>query len=218
MLSCYENKRIRITTTDGSVWTGIADVYASGYGLVEFGRAEESIRIRDVQIFKSDILKIETLSNKKESTLNPRQYDELMGELLEKACWIVDILPEQVASSRADQFFSLERYYLQPERLRKLRTKFADILLRLNCYYEMAVSFDCCESWEKDPDPETFSDRMIHFAANTFLRAVFEEHRTMIDLEPDDTYMTVYNPDCELLEKIQKLAYSEGLFVWGPQQ
>ena len=39
----------------------------------------------------------------------------------------------------------------------------------------------------------------------------------MILSEPDDTHMTLFNPDEELLGLIRDLASSEGLFVWKPQ-
>ena len=217
MLSRYEHKKIRITTEDGSVFTGIAETFPSGYGLHEFGRAEESVRIRNVFIFRSDIRRIEELSAPASQNIPPRAFDDLMGELLEGPYRIADILPERVPADAPGQYFSVERFFLQPERLGTLRRKFAEILLRLNCYYDMAVSFDSCESWEKNPDPESFMDRVIRFSGNEFLRAVFADQRAMIDIEPDDTYMTVYDPRCALTDKLQKLAASEGLFVWDPE-
>ena len=39
---------------------------------------------------------------------------------------------------------------------------------------------------------------------------------SMILSEPDETYLTVFNPDAELLELLKVLANSEGLFVWKP--
>ena len=62
MLERYDGKLIRITTEDGDVFTGEAEFLPSGYGLVEFDRAEESIRIDGVQIFHSEIRKIKVLS------------------------------------------------------------------------------------------------------------------------------------------------------------
>ena len=41
---------------------------------------------------------------------------------------------------------------------------------------------------------------------------------SMILSEPDDTHMTVFNPDPELLELIRAIASSEGLFVWRPER
>ena len=40
----------------------------------------------------------------------------------------------------------------------------------------------------------------------------------MIDLEHDDTYMTVYDPDLRLMDKLKGLADAEGLFVWSLPQ
>ena len=39
----------------------------------------------------------------------------------------------------------------------------------------------------------------------------------MILSEPDDTHLTVFNPDTQLLELIRQIASSEGLFVWKPE-
>ena len=218
MLSRFENKRIRITTEDESVFTGIAEVLPSGYGLHEFGRAEEGIQINDVIIFLSDIRNIEIIQESEAPAIMPRQFDDLMGKLLEGPYWIVDILPEQVPKDADGQYFSVERYYLQPERIRMLRRKYAEILLRLNCYFDMAVSFDSCESWDKNPDPEEFADRLAGLSGNSFLRAVFEKQRAMIDIEVDETCMTVYDPDAMLLDKVRALASSEGLFAWQPPE
>lgn len=137
MLSRYNDKRLRITTEDGSVFPGPAQALPSGYGLHEFGRAEESLHIGDVILFKSDIKTIEVLPDSGSGGIRPKQFDVLMGDLLEGPYWIADILPEQNA---------------------------------------------------------------------------------MIDIEHDDTYMTVYDPDSRLLDKLQKLAASEGLFLWSPPE
>ena len=36
----------------------------------------------------------------------------------------------------------------------------------------------------------------------------------MIDYDHNDTYLTVYDPDWALLDKLRALAAAEGLFVW----
>lgn len=215
MLSRYQGKKIRITTEGGTVFSGTAEVYPPGYGLHEFGCAEESIMIEDTIIFHSDIKKIEVLTDSVHS-IEKGRFDDMMGDLLEGPYLIVDILPEQVPADAGGQYFAVERYFLQPDRIRGIRRKFAEILLRLNCYYDMAVSFDSCESWETDPDPERFAEMLCDLSGNSFLRAVFEKQRAMIDIEHNDTYMTVYDPDSGLLEKLQLLAAAEGLFVWSP--
>ena len=210
----YQDKEVRITTEDGAVFTGTAEVFSSGYGLHEFDREEEGIELDDVILFKSDIRNIEELTETASGAVSPRRFDTLMGALLEGPYWIVDILPEQVSAEAAGQYFAVERYFLRPERIVPLRRKYAEILLRLNCYCDMAVSFDACASWETNPDPETFAARVTALSENEFLRAVFAEQNAMIDYDHNDSYLTVYDPDRELLDKIRALAAAEGLFVW----
>ena len=96
MLFRYQDNEIQVTTEDGYVFTGVAEVFPSGYGLHEFGREEESIQIDDVILFKSDIRIIEELAKTVPEASDPRRFDDMMGELLESPYWIVDILPEQV--------------------------------------------------------------------------------------------------------------------------
>ena len=216
MLFQYQDKELRITTEDGSVFMGIADVFPSGYGLHEFGREEEGIQLDDVILFKSDIRTIEELAKAAPGIADPRRFDDMMGKLLEGPFWIVDILPEQVPADAAGQYFAVERYFLQPERIVPLRRKYAEILLRLNCYHDITVSFDSCASWETNPDPEAFAARVAGLSGNEFLRVVFAKQNAMIDYDHNDTYLTVYDPDSALLNQIRALAAAEGLFVWTP--
>ena len=219
MLYRYQNKQVRITTEDGAVFTGIAEVLPSGYGLHEFDREEEGVQLDDTVIFKSDIRTIEELSRTVPEAADPRRFDDMMGELLEGPYWIVDILPEQVPADAAGQYFAVERYFLRPERIIPLRRKYAELLLRLNCYVDMAVSFDSCTSWETNPDPEAFADRVAGLSGNEFLRAVFAGQNAMIDYDRNDTYPTVYDPGEALLDKVRALAAGSGLFVWrAPQE
>ena len=214
----YQNKQVRITTGDGAVFTGITEALPSGYGLHEFDREEESIQLDDVILFKSDIRTIEELSKTAPETADPRRFDDMMGELLEGPYWIVDILPEQVPADAAGQYFAVERYFLQPGRIVPLRRKYAEFLLRLNCYVDMAVSFDSCMTWETNPDPETFAERLAGLSGNEFLRAVFAGQNAMIDYDRNDTYLTVYDPDAKLIDKVRALSSAEGLFLWQPPQ
>ncbi len=48
-----------------------------------------------------------------------------------KACYVVDILPPRVDEKDFDKFLEIEEYYFQPEELRKLAEKFANILIKL---------------------------------------------------------------------------------------
>ncbi len=218
MLSIFDGKDVRVTTSDGSVFTGTAEAYPSGYGLHEFGVAEESLCIGDTMLFLSEIVRVEPLDARPDAPETGERCLTLASELLEGPYWIADILTEQVPKDAAGQYFAVDRYFRQPERLRALRRKQAEILLRLNCRRDMTVSFDSCEHWETNPDPARFAERLEGLSGTDFLRAVFLAEGWMIDIEPDDTYMTVYSRAPVLPDDLQKLCAAEGLFLWQPPE
>lgn len=212
MLERYDGKRVRVTTTDGVVFKGEAETFPSGYALHEFDRQEECIRVEDIHILLSQIAKIEEMDT--EENLPPDHFQDLIGKLIDGPYWILDFLPEQVPMGAGGQYFAVERYYLQSEHLRELRKRYAETMLKLNCYYDMYISFDGGITWEKNPDPEQFVWKVMALSGNDFLRCMFPEEETMVDLDNVDTVMTVYDPSPAVLEKLQKLAGAAGFFVW----
>lgn len=63
----YEDKLVRVTDDLGNTFTGIAETFPSGYGLHEFNREEEAIKIGEYMIFESDMEKVEFLPTYEEA-------------------------------------------------------------------------------------------------------------------------------------------------------
>ena len=130
--------------------------------------------------------------------------------------WIIDLLPKQVPAGSPGQYFKAERYFLS--RLDEISRKFARILIRLNCYYDLHVSTDG-ETWILNESPE---DLVRCFEESTTshspLSIPVRSDEALITFSGDDHYMTLYNPDEEILELVRQCALAEGLFVWGPKQ
>jgi hypothetical protein len=122
-------------------------------------------------------------------------------ELLEKPYWILDILPKQVPKDSPGQYFAIEDFFLK-EQLTEIKKKHIDVILKLNCYMDISID------GEKNPAPERIRDIMMERYVYIMLGD------SMILSEPDDTHMTVFNPDEELLGLIREISSSEGLFVW----
>ena len=122
-------------------------------------------------------------------------------ELLEKPYWIIDILPKQVPKDSPGQYFTIEGFFLK-EQLTEIKKKHIDVILKLNCYMDISID------GEKNPVPERIRDIMMERYVYIMLGD------SMILSEPDDTHMTVFNPDEELLGLIREISSSEGLFVW----
>ena len=52
-------------------------------------------------------------------------------ELLQSPYWMIDILPSQVPKDSPGQFFSVEEYFLQGDRIEEIKQKHIDLILML---------------------------------------------------------------------------------------
>ena len=125
-------------------------------------------------------------------------------ELLALPCWIIDVLPERVSSESPGQYFAVEKHFLQDPALRR---KQLDLILKLNCYYDLALETDDGEV--RNPAPAEWARRI----GREPLGILAGEH-ALITADHTDTYMTVFTADEGILAMIRKLAAAEGLFVW----
>lgn len=135
--------------------------------------------------------------------------DEKVEMLLEKKFYIIDILP-QIASKN---FFEVEQYYLNSEKLKEFNCKIENILLKLLCYYNYSVYYK--DKWKNNITINELLQNIRNVIENKkdFLNILINENNTLIQLNNSDLYMTIYNPDKKLLEIITDLAKSEGLFI-----
>ena len=117
-----------------------------------------------------------------------------IDELLQKPSWIIDIFPEQVP---ADSF-------LEKERFAEIKQKHINIILKLSCYRCLSIEGETPGNLPPEKIAGEMRSRCLFIMADD----------SMILSEPDDTHMTVFNPDEKLLELIKSIAAGEGLFVW----
>ena len=129
-------------------------------------------------------------------------------ELLQCPYWIIDILPSQVPKDSPGQYFAVEKYFLQGNRIEEIKQKHINLILKLNCYRDVSI----CDEPAINPLPEHIADEIN----KRYLYIMIGD--SMILSEPDDTHLTVFDPDSELLELIRQIASGEGLFVWQPAQ
>lgn len=141
---------------------------------------------------------------------------DVIESLLSKPYWLIDVLPKQVPAGSAGQYFKAERYFLS--RLDEISWKFARVFIRLNCYYDLQVSTDG-ETWILNASPGDLARRFEESASSHSPLSIFiGSDVALVTFSGDDHYMTLYNPDEELLELVRQCAQAEGLFVWGPKQ
>ena len=143
---------------------------------------------------------------KKEWSAVKTVMKKTIEELLQCPYWIVDILPAQVPKDSPGQYFAVEEYFLQGNRIKEIKQKHINLILKLNCYADIVIS----DETVVNPLPEHIADEM----QKRYLYIMVGE--SMILSEPDDAHLTVFNPDSQLLELIRQIASGEGLFVWKP--
>ncbi len=136
---------------------------------------------------------------------------ERIEALQEKPYWIIDILPERVPEDSAGQYFAVEHYYLQPAMIAEIHRRFADLLLKLNCYSGFRVYLPGSDQAAVNPPPDLLASWIV--AEQKDLCILLMEEDVLITLNHDDTYMTVYNPPDPVLNRIRSLASAGGLFL-----
>ncbi len=141
--------------------------------------------------------------------------EEMTERFLQKTYRIIDVLPERVSEDRASQYFVFDDYLRNEDNIKDLHKRFIRLFLKLECYYEMHVSFDM-ETYEKDPAPDELADRILDLHPNDRLR-VFLNDLMMIDYDASDSNMTVYGEDAQRPDLLKELVLSEGLFLWRPE-
>ena len=140
----------------------------------------------------------------------------MLDDFFDKEYWVVDFLPKQVPENADGRFFSVEQYYLEPTRYAILREQFAEILLKLYCYYDLQLFMDDATEGVANPEPELLAKHIKDNQGN--LCILIGASEALITLSRDDTHLTVYAPSEDLLELIRTLTGAVGLFVWKPKQ
>lgn len=129
-------------------------------------------------------------------------------ELLQTPYHIIDILPAQVPADSPGQFFATERWFLEKDRLKAVKQKHIELILKLNCYRDIRLDEDGPVNPPPEQTAETMRKRYVCIMTGD----------SMIISEPDDTHMTLFNADAELLSLVRTLAAGEGLYVWRPEE
>ncbi|MBQ6002067.1 MAG: hypothetical protein IJL18_04360, partial [Synergistaceae bacterium] len=113
-------------------------------------------------------------------------------------------LPEQVPENSGGQYFAVEEYFLNEPQRSSIKQKHANVILKLNCYEDIFIE------GEMNPKPKSIVKAIKARHIDIIL------NNALITSEPDETYITVYNVSEELLELLKRIAASDGLFVWKP--
>ena len=143
--------------------------------------------------------------------MNNNDYSEKIEELLTKPYVVIDFLPEQVKEEKGDNYFKVERFFLESEHKESLYRRFAYFIIKLSSYYDLVINDN--EKMTDEYEPKDLYDLFMDSDQNTLLNILLPEKDCLINFSGDDLYLTVYNIDDELKQLMKQLAMSEGLFV-----
>lgn len=155
-----------------------------------------------------------SVSQEGKMKMNDENASDLVERLLHEPYVVIDMLPRQVPRNSAGQYFAVEKYYRESPQNEKLRAGFADILLKLNCYYDLLFLKDG-EEKAFYADPDRTAELVMRNSGQ--LCVIAEPGNTLITYAHDDAYMTVYHADETMMGLLKDLASANGLFVWKPE-
>lgn len=130
--------------------------------------------------------------------------------LLEKPCYIIDFLPEQVEPDNGGQFFEVEYFLLNSDKHIGLKDRFVAVILKLMCYYHVAVLWN---GWVDRPKPKMIEDAVREIMENRSgtLNVLFVEEDALLVFDWDCLNLSVYNPAEDVQSIMERIAFSEGL-------
>lgn len=135
-------------------------------------------------------------------------------ELLDSPYWVIDLLPMQVPAEGGGRYFAVESHFLTGDKGLELRRRFADVLLKLNCYYDFMVYRDGSKKGKLNPAPAKLEQWVLKDKGT--INIVLEDEDALIAVQESSTCMTVYNANHKLLALIHQIAAGNGLYVWAP--
>ena len=136
---------------------------------------------------------------------------QVVDKLLEKPCYIIDFLPQQVQKDCGGQFFEVENYFLNHAECYGLQDRFIRIILKIMCYYPVSAYWG---EWVEQPTPEQIVemiDAVIEKRSEN-LNVLFTGKEVLIQLGWDSLHISVYNTDEEMCKLLEQIAASEGMF------
>jgi len=136
--------------------------------------------------------------------------DEITESLLEKICYVIDILPSQITDY--EKYSEIEEYYLQEKELEQFAEKIVNIVIKIQGYHEFEIFYG---TWQHNVVPEKLAEmvRKTIRSKNGFLNMLSKQDGMLLSVHGQTLYMEVYNPTLAAIANLSMLASSEGLFM-----
>ena len=137
---------------------------------------------------------------------------QIVDRLLDAPCYIIDFLPQQVPKDCGGQFFAVEDYLLKHRGRYGMSDRFVRIILKAMCYYPVSVYWG---DWIEQPTPEQVVEIIDAIMENHSgdMNVVLTSKDALVQFGGDCLNMSIYNPDEEIRNLLERIATSEGMFL-----
>ena len=144
--------------------------------------------------------------------------DITVERLLEDDYWIIDILPSQIPIEKQAEYRALTDEYFESGKVAQLHRRYADILTMINSRFKTAMLCMPEDEWTISPDDVAVKDAVIHHTEQGCVDLLLTEEETLISLQAEDLYITVYHPTEELLSLLRQAVSESGFYIWQTPQ
>ena len=144
--------------------------------------------------------------------------DITVERLLEDDYWIIDILPSQIPIEKQAEYRALTDEYFESGKVAQLHRRYADILTMINSRFKTAMLCMPEDEWTISPDNSAVNDAVIHHTERGCVDLLLPEEETLISLQAEDLYITVYHPTEEILSLLRQAVSESGFYIWQTPQ
>ena len=154
----------------------------------------------------------------KERFIQMATLDITVERLLEDDYWIIDILPSQIPIEKQAEYRALTDEYFESDKIAELHRRYAEILTMINSRYNTAMLCMPEDDWTISPHDNAVKDAVIHHTERGCVDLLIPEEDTLISLQAEDLYITVYHPTKEILSLLRKAVSESGFYIWQTPQ
>ena len=143
---------------------------------------------------------------------------EVKSRFIQMAYWIIDILPSQIPIEKQAEYRALTDEYFESGKVAQLHRRYADILTMINSRFKTAMLCMPEDEWTISPDDVAVKDAVIHHTERGCVDLLLPEEETLISLQAEDLYITVYHPTEEILSLLRQAVSESGFYIWQTPQ
>ena len=144
--------------------------------------------------------------------------DITVERLLEDDYWIIDILPSQIPIEKQAEHRALTDEYFESGKVAQLHRRYADILTMINSRFKTAILCMPEDEWTISPHNNDVKDAVMHHTERGCVNLLLPEEETLISLQAEDLYITVYHPTEEILSLLRQAVSESGFYIWQTPQ